>query len=138
MIRRCRHINEPCAAGLQRVSTQNAEAKPNAHAAYTARTVVHGSARNQSTSHGSMVVAHPRTQSNTRVPAPRAQTPAHTYEARCMVCSGTGWARNVSNGRRGHLHTCIACHGLGECMGLGSEGPGLHYMMSTRIAASPS
>ncbi|GBF90286.1 hypothetical protein Rsub_02392 [Raphidocelis subcapitata] len=41
------------------------------------------------------------------------KTPSHTYEAECLVCSGTGWARNASNGRRGTLGTCILCHGLG-------------------------
>lgn len=42
------------------------------------------------------------------------QTPLHVYEARCTACSGTGWARAPSNGRRGHLGTCMVCHGLGE------------------------
>lgn len=41
------------------------------------------------------------------------KTPTHVYEAACVMCSGTGWARNSSNGRRGHLGTCISCHGLG-------------------------
>ncbi|KAF8065527.1 hypothetical protein HT031_003128 [Scenedesmus sp. PABB004] len=37
----------------------------------------------------------------------------HVYEARCGVCSGTGWARAPTNGRRGQLSTCMLCHGLG-------------------------
>ncbi|KAI8469885.1 MAG: hypothetical protein J3K34DRAFT_269319 [Monoraphidium minutum] len=44
------------------------------------------------------------------------KTPAHTYEARCGACSNTGWARgagSASSGRRGNLHTCVVCHGLG-------------------------
>jgi hypothetical protein len=38
----------------------------------------------------------------------------HVYEARCTHCYGTGWSRLPSNGRRGHLATCVVCHGLGE------------------------
>lgn len=42
------------------------------------------------------------------------QTLMHVYEARCTACSGSGWARAPSNGRRGHLCTCMVCHGLGK------------------------
>jgi hypothetical protein len=45
------------------------------------------------------------------------QTPSHTFEARCGVCSGTGWARSYSRGRgggRGGLASCMVCHGIGE------------------------
>lgn len=41
------------------------------------------------------------------------KTPLHVYEARCVHCYGTGWSRLPSNGRRGHLATCVVCHGLG-------------------------
>lgn len=68
-----------------------------------------------------MLIQHLRSNSAARpLLSLPTQTPAHTYEARCTVCSGTGWARNASNGRRGHLHTCVACHGLGEGRGKAS------------------
>ncbi|KAF6257817.1 hypothetical protein COO60DRAFT_1521822, partial [Scenedesmus sp. NREL 46B-D3] len=41
------------------------------------------------------------------------KTLLHVYEARCTACDGTGWARAPTNGRRGHLGTCMTCHGLG-------------------------
>lgn len=41
------------------------------------------------------------------------KTVLHVYEARCTICDGTGWARAPTNGRRGHLGTCMTCHGLG-------------------------
>lgn len=40
------------------------------------------------------------------------RTPLHVYEARCTACSGTGWARAPTNGRRGQLSVCMVCHGL--------------------------
>lgn len=62
------------------------------------------------------------------------QTPLHVYEARCTVCSGTGWARAPSNGRRGHLGTCIVCHGLGETAAAQRQ-PGALFQSVTPAAA---
>jgi hypothetical protein len=63
------------------------------------------------------------------------RTPAHTFEAPCACCSGTGWARTGAaaaafhggghgSGHGGHgrghaggarLAVCLACHGIGGC-----------------------
>jgi hypothetical protein len=56
-----------------------------------------------------IALSHPTTHPTTPL-----QTPMHVYEARCTHCYGTGWSRLPSNGRRGHLATCVVCHGLGE------------------------
>lgn len=48
-----------------------------------------------------------------------AQTPTYVYETRCSCCSGTGQSRSSSSsssrhgGRRGSLHTCLMCKGMG-------------------------
>jgi hypothetical protein len=47
------------------------------------------------------------------LPPSTPQTPTHVYEARCVICCGTGTTRGRANGRRGHLGTCIQCLGLG-------------------------
>eukprot|EP00877_Chromochloris_zofingiensis_P005923 jgi/Chrzof1/1584/Cz10g13120.t1 len=41
------------------------------------------------------------------------KTPLHVYEMKCSHCAGSGWAKGSANGRRGSLHTCLVCKGLG-------------------------